>query len=152
MATIVGAETVARRLRAFADDVREPLREAVSEGAETVRAAAITAMRGSKSGRVYRTPGGPRRASAPGEAPAVVSGRLIDSLAVRASDDGLTARVGVEDPAAATYARSLEFGTSKMAARPWLVPALEASRDEIERRIRETLRAAIRKADRGART
>ena len=151
-AKVIGAEALGRRLRALAKELEGPLREAVGESAAQVRRNAIAAMRGPKSGRVYRAPGGgSRRASAPGEAPAVSSGRLIGSLRISTGADGLSASVGV-DEAAAPHARALEFGTSRVAARPFLAPALEASRDDIERRIREALRQALRDADRGARS
>lgn len=149
--TVIGAEALGRRLRGMAKELERPLRGAVRESAEQVREAAIAAMRGPKSGRVYRAPGGgSRRASAPGEAPAVSSGRLVGSLRISTGDDGLTASVGV-DETAAPHARALEFGTSRMAARPFLAPALEASRGDIERRIRDALRRAVRDAGRGTR-
>ncbi|MBS7646145.1 HK97 gp10 family phage protein [Candidatus Bathyarchaeota archaeon] len=54
--------------------------------------------------------------------------------------EGLTARVG----AAAHYAAYVEFGTSRMAARPYLRPALEAHRGD----LRELPRRAFLKISR----
>ena len=150
-ATVIGAEALGRRLRGLVEEIKRPLRDAIGESAEQVREAAVAAMREPKSGRVYRAPGGgSRRASAPGEAPAVSSGRLVGSLRASTAADGLTASVGV-DETAAPHARALEFGTSRLAARPILAPALEASRGDIERRIRDALRRALRDAGRGTR-
>jgi HK97 gp10 family phage protein len=71
-------------------------------------------------GRVY----GRRRhrASAPGDGPAVDTGRLRASIAHEVGRTGTTlvARVGTD----VEYAKFLELGTSKMAARPFLRPAL----------------------------
>jgi len=72
------------------------------------------------------------RASAPGEAPAVDAGMLRRSITHDISQDGaqVVGRVGstITDPPYGSY---LEYGTSKMAARPWLGPAIEKSKDRI---------------------
>lgn len=71
-------------------------------------------------GRVY----GRRkhRASAPGQGPAVDTGRLRSSISHEVGKVGTTivARVGTD----VEYAKYLELGTSKMAPRPFLRPAL----------------------------
>ncbi|MGE4043317.1 MAG: HK97-gp10 family putative phage morphogenesis protein [Acetobacteraceae bacterium] len=91
-------------------------------------------MNGPKTGRVYRKGKKGRilhQASAPGEAPANDTGRLVNSIHTEAKGDGsvvtVSAGSGVVD-----YAAALEFGTSKMAARPFFNPALEQAKPEIE--------------------
>ena len=81
-----------------------------------------------RSGKKYQikpssiTIGGKRRrvytASAPGEAPAVLTGRLRQSVAGTVVIEGgqIVGRVGTD----LEYGRELEFGTKKVAARPWL--------------------------------
>ncbi len=58
--------------------------------------------------------------SPPGEPPGVVTGNLKSSV-IASSQRPLTwvTNVGAE------YADDLEFGTVKMAARPWFLPAIE---------------------------
>lgn len=58
--------------------------------------------------------------SQPGQPPHQVTGELLQSVSHEFEDQGLTGIVGTNDP----VGRWLEFGTSKMAARPWLRPAL----------------------------
>lgn len=60
--------------------------------------------------------------SQPGEAPAPDTGTLMRSVthSVEATRDGATANIGSN----LEYARYLEYGTSKMRARPWLSQAL----------------------------
>ena len=60
-----------------------------------------------------------RKPSAPGQPPAVQTGRLRNSIVHQPATAGnLFARAGTNVP----YGKYLEFGTSKMAARPWLGP------------------------------
>lgn len=66
------------------------------------------------------------KSSAPGEAPAVDTGRLMKSIYAKAPT-GNTAEFG----AAAPYAGYLEDGTKKMAKRPMLNPAAEFALDKV---------------------
>jgi hypothetical protein len=61
---------------------------------------------------------------------------LRDSLFVRLGHDGLSAEVGTD----LAYGRDLEFGTRRLAARPWLRPAVEAAKPRIRARLRAALR------------
>lgn len=65
----------------------------------------------------------PHTASAPGDAPAVDSGDLRRSIGVKKIGDGHY-RVGTN----LKHGLHLEFGTRKMAARPWARPATEKVR------------------------
>ena len=73
-------------------------------------------MREAKSGRRY----GNHVASAPGQAPASDSGRLVQGITVR-DDPGRNVTLVV---ASADYSSTLEFGNSKIAPRPFLRPSL----------------------------
>lgn len=64
--------------------------------------------------------------SSPGQGPGVVTGRLRSSIAWRPGHDSISPYVDVGT--AVHYAPFLEFGTRKMAARPFLRPALQAAR------------------------
>ena len=68
--------------------------------------------------------------SLPGHPPAVQSTLLIGSIKhqVYDRDDAIVGKVGSHDVG---YAAPLEFGTSKMAPRPFLMPALERIKDKI---------------------
>ncbi len=57
-------------------------------------------------------------------------------------------RVGkkYQDPGRAYYWRFLEFGTERMAARPFLRPAFEAKKEEAAMRFRDSLREGIQRA------
>jgi phage gpG-like protein len=80
-------------------------------------------MTGPKSGAYYERPNGrTHQASAPGEAPAVDTGNLINSIQTQMTG----AMVGVVYTNA-EYAPVLEFGGARMAARPFFTPATQAA-------------------------
>lgn len=69
--------------------------------------------------------GGPNSGSEPGKGPAVRTGRLRGSITYRLGEDsqGPFADVG----SAVLYAPYVELGTTRMAARPFLKPAVESA-------------------------
>lgn len=113
----------------------EMLAEQIKRGTQAnLKAAAIIwhggivrQLTGSRSGRIYRIPGTSRRytASAPGEAPATRTGDLRTSYRFKVYQK--SAVVG----SPLMYALHLEKGTSKMAPRPHIAPALVANRPAI---------------------
>jgi HK97 gp10 family phage protein len=97
---------------------------------------------GAKTGRVYTRRGkGKRRrlithqASAPGEAPATDTGFLVNSISTKLEPEKMRAivRVGAE------YAVFLEYGTVRMAARPFFTPVVEAQKSAFAKRLKEVV-------------
>lgn len=68
-----------------------------------------------KTGRIYMIKGKPHQASAPGEAPATLSGELVRSV-----DYKVKGHTEMEFGDGVFYGKFLEDGTSKMEARPHL--------------------------------
>lgn len=99
------------------DLLRRIAEDAVSEVVGTIDETVTGIWEGPRSGRQY--PGLPNRSSAPGEPAAVQSGRARDERTVIAR--GLKGEITWTAP----YVGFLEFGTSKMAARSVVKPALE---------------------------
>ena len=83
------------------------------------REAVVSILSGDKSGHTYKHGSIEHRASAPGEAPASDTGYLASHIQIT-MDKG---KGEVCVIAKADYAPALEFGTSKMEARPFLGPA-----------------------------
>ena len=105
---------------------RQAIAEGIREGAFVVQSKAQQSiLAGGKSGRVY----GKRkhRASAPGEPPANDTGTLVRGITITPGADPMSYVVD----STANYAEFLELGTSKMAPRPYLLPAAVASADMI---------------------
>lgn len=104
---------------AITEEARKRMLLAVQE----VRNETMETLSGQRTGRIYKVPGTNRTytASSPGEPPAVATGRLRQSIKGVTENNGLTGLVGTE----IDYGPMLEFGTSKMASRPWLRKSFE---------------------------
>jgi hypothetical protein len=108
---------LARRLPAVALDVAE---ETVREIDEMVK----REMAASGGGRTYTRGGRSHTASVPGAFPAIDTGALAGSMKYQIARGTYTVRYYSDDPKAAY----LEYGTSKLLARPFLTPAAERNR------------------------
>jgi HK97 gp10 family phage protein len=95
-------------------------------------AAAIVVRDSVKASMMVRYP----PASSPGSPPHIRTDRLRSTIAYEVTEGprGIEARVGTN----VEYALALELGTSRMAARPFLRPALARERARIERILRGT--------------
>lgn len=106
---------------------RQRMHEAVNE----VRNETLDTLSGSRSGRQYKVPGTSRyyTASAPGEPPAQRLGELRQSISTEVGGEAgqLIGKVGTDKD----YGPMLEYGTRKMAARPWLSVAFEKAANRI---------------------
>ena len=93
-------------------------------------------LTGNRSGRVYRVPGTKKNytASAPGEAPASRTGTLRNAISHAVNKAKLTAVVGPRllgsDPNK-QYPLWLEFGTKKIAPRPYMVPTIQRNKGTV---------------------
>jgi len=112
------------------DKQLEPdFQEIVKGGAQLIRGEAVKSIQsGAKSGIVYEkyNPRRTHRASAPGQAPASDTGNLVSKIKVRQKNKDT-----VEVESGANYSAFLEYGTSKMQPRPFMLPAFEKSKKPI---------------------
>jgi len=117
------------QLDRLAKDMELPFQEVVKGGGQLIRAEAIKSIQtGAKSGVMYQmyNPRREHRASAPGQAPASDTGNLVSKITVKQKSLNV---VHVESNA--DYSAYLEYGTSKMEARPFMFPAFERSKKPI---------------------
>lgn len=130
-----------KEFRRALDQVRQAGEEAIEDFVDDIaiqtHARAVRGIqRGPASGKVYEkyNPRRTHQASAPGQYPMTDTGRLAASvqMELEGSGENRIARVGT----AVRYGRHLEFGTSKMAARPWLLRSFEAEIRDAAKRLR----------------
>lgn len=114
--------------------------QTLKRGANLVRNDAVDSiLRGSPSGRSYEKYD-PRRthtASAPNQPPASDTGFLVNNIIWK-----MAGKFEAEVQSNAPYSIPLEFGTSKMAARPFLQPALEKNKIKIKQMVSDAIRRA----------
>ena len=137
-----GSEQLQRELRRLSDDLREEAGKAVLATAVEMRADIVTSIqRGPASGITYKksNPTRTHTASAPGQPPMSDTGRLANSITFDRQGK-LTAVVG----SALNYAPWLEYGTSRMAARPFFRPAVERMRPKFIGRLEGIIKGAAR--------
>lgn len=140
-----------KSLGAVADDV---VRETITDLVTDTHAFAVEGIqRGPKSGRVYEyyffTDGSGRlrqgkkrdkahQASAPGQYPASDSGRLASSVRmVFPTASSMSGEVGT----ASKVGKFMEFGTAKIAARPWLLPSFVRAKVGVEKELKLRIEA-----------
>ena len=110
-------------------DMEIPFQEIVKGGGQLIRTEAIKSIQtGAKSGVIYQmyNPRREHRASAPGQSPASDTGNLVNKIIVKQKN-----RNTVQVQSNANYSAYLEYGTSKMEARPFMLPAFEKSKKPI---------------------
>ena len=120
---------VLSQLNRLQKDMEVPFQEIVKGGGQLIRGEAIKSIQsGAKSGVMYQmyNPRRQHRASAPGEAPASDTGNLVSKIRVKQKSKNVT---NVESNA--DYSAYLEYGTSKMQPRPFMLPAFEKSKKPI---------------------
>ena len=133
---------VMSQLNRLGKDMEQPFQEIVKGGGQLIRGEAIKSIQtGAKSGVMYQmyNPRREHRASAPGQAPASDTGNLVSKIIVKQKDANVT---NVESNA--NYSAYLEYGTSKMEARPFMLPAFEKSKKPI---LDATFRRVVRKIE-----
>jgi HK97 gp10 family phage protein len=101
------------------DDANAITEEAADKMVENMKTSILS---GAKSGRQYYKNGGRHTASAPGQSPANQTGDLVKSIKVSKSKNKATISISKN------YAVFLEFGTSKMRPRPFILPAFQKTK------------------------
>lgn len=109
---------------------------AVNVGAEITQREIRGVLEENRVGRGVQWPGNRVPSSRPGDPPARQSGRLMESLRVlkRATVTDVRAEVG-PDPTVFPnyyYAKALEFGTRRVAPRPFMRPGIERAKRKVQ--------------------
>ena len=125
---VTNLKKVLSQLNRLGKDMEVPFQEIVKGGGQLIRGEAIKSIQsGAKSGVLYQmyNPRREHRASAPGQAPASDTGNLVSKIIVKKQAGEIKVQSNAD------YSKYLEYGTSKMAARPFMFPASEKSMSKI---------------------
>ena len=122
-------ESLTRSLKQIPSSMGKKATAATSEACRLLRADIVQSISYKGTGRTYEKyrPRRTHTASAPNEPPATDTGFLVNNIFVKFDSD----KLGVSVESRANYSLALEFGTSKMAARPFMQPALESNKSKI---------------------
>lgn len=133
---VIGVDETISGLDVVLNGLMSEAEKEIRAGAFMVQSDAIKSIqRGNKTGRTYKRGNVTHQASAPGEAPASDTGNLASSILAVPESTSSAYLVGSN----LSYSKELEFGTKEMKPRPWLIPALESNRKQIERNIQLAL-------------
>ncbi|WP_454798586.1 HK97-gp10 family putative phage morphogenesis protein [Novosphingobium lindaniclasticum] len=136
---LIGAKAHANRLKKLSGEkmVREVGKALFAAGEMIQVEAQISITAGAVSGKKHV-------ASAPGQPPNNDTGTLAGNI-----ETNQTAPLVVEVSSNADYASALEFGTSKLAARPYMGPARDAKKKEVEQLVRRAVDKVVRESKSG---
>lgn len=138
---IEGLDKITAATDAVRQEVAVQINKAAYASAQKVSAEAKKSiLDGQKTGRTYKRRTVTHQASAPGESPASDTGRLANSINSYAVGNGEA--ISVAGRGTVEYAAMLEFGTSEIAPRPFMITALEKSRAWITDRFNKAVRKA----------
>lgn len=151
---IEGLDQLRKNLRALPEQLqKKALGDAVAKGAHVIKTEAAARAPVLATQTPYRIPGvlrrmirstrGIRRDS---EASAFVLVRKQTRKALAKFKQRTRGQARAVNPQDAWYWRFLEFGTSKMAARPFLRPAFDTKKEDAARTIKDALREGIEAA------
>lgn len=127
-----------KNLTGISADIRKKMKQVIAYGINATRNTAVdNILRGAKSGETYvkYNPRRTHQASASGQFPASDTGFLANNIVTSIQGNGLEGEVISQ----AEYSQYLEYGTSKMGARPFMQPSLEQNRPKIRARLRKLL-------------
>lgn len=137
------ANTLIAQLKNIKKNLNQKVNQALAKGAMDMANYAKEKIQSqSTSGRTYKRGGVTHTASVAGAFPNSDTGTLASSIFFDMNVRSRVARFGVNDRL--NYAKFLEFGTSKMEARPFLRPSYNAKKNEYKQSIEDAVSEALR--------
>jgi HK97 gp10 family phage protein len=138
---VLNIDKLKKKLGKLATEFEDLVEKEIKTGVLIIHSMAVQSIQAHESqGRTY----GKHTASAPGNPPNTDTGRLVSSIKfdVKTDSEGTVGVVGTN----LFYGPMLEFGTSKMKARPWLGPAFNRHAPDVVKRIQAAANKLLRKA------
>ena len=127
------------KLGNMSDKSAVEVRKAINQGALMVKSDALRAIKKVSFGKKYMRKGKIMYRSIPGQAPNKMDGTLERNILVSTGKYDLGKTYYAEVRANTPYAEALEYGTSKMAARPFMGPAVKNNQAKIEELVKKAI-------------
>lgn len=142
---VTGMKELQAKMLKLGEEMSLAVDEGVFVTAQGVRTTAIKSIQDQSPGKLVnrsRQGGGtrPHIAAAEGYAPNTDTGKLVASIDVEKIKDG-EYEIGTN----LEYGEFLEMGTKKMRPRPWLIPALDANKNNLLTNIGKTADIRIKR-------
>lgn len=130
-----GADDLVKTLERLGSSAEDAMIDVITDlVTDTQRYAVDGINSGPASGAVYTRGAVTHQASAPGEYPMTDTGRLASNvITLLPSGSSIEGQVGTN----IEYGTFLEFGTSRMAARPWLLPSFEKAKVDVSKEVKQ---------------
>lgn len=142
---VLNGDRLVRKLSRISTSYQKEVEKALLASAAEMNSYAITKIqRGTSAGRTYRRGGRVHIASAPGAYPNTDYGELVRGMFF-----GMTGYLTASWGNRAKHAKPLEFGTSRMAARPFIRPTFNALYAKAVKRIGVAVQNAIKASANG---
>jgi hypothetical protein len=154
---VLGLGRLNRKFKSLDNHAKAMIKGAMASGGLTVRKRIIEKLSQPGKGKFYRKGQFGRttdhRASAPGDPPATDTGALKRSIhsITRVEKDKVTTTVGSFgniDERGQSIGKNLEYGTSKVAPRPWLQTSFNETKELARKKILEAFKKATKKVRR----
>jgi len=138
---VSGNDVLLRKLRKSQTAVLGGTGKAMLAGALVLEGFIKQSMQASHHGRIYSRGGRTHQASAPGETPAIDLGHLVNSIE-SSLIDSTSSQVATDSD----IAPFLEFGTSRMEARPFMRPAADEHEEDVVQAVSKAIMQLIEEA------
>jgi HK97 gp10 family phage protein len=139
--TVDGVFEVKSAFEHLRDNLGDMVAKAVIKGANRVRTTAVKSIQRHQSQGIAYEKTNPKRthvASTAGHAPNSDTGTLVNSIQTEPNTMAKSMLVGTK----LQYGKDLELGTRNIRPRPWLIPALESNRADVENDIKQAIKRA----------
>ena len=130
-----GADDLVKSLERLGSSAEEAMIDVITDLVTQTQEYSVDGIdTGPATGAVYTRGGITHQASAPGEYPMSDTGRLASNIiALLPNGSSIEGQVGTN----IEYGTFLEFGTSRMAARPWLMPSFEKAKVDVAKEVKQ---------------
>lgn len=139
---ITGLDKLDRKWNKFQKEVLAGQVQAMQEATLLVHETAVKLIQDNSDGTPAKRNGRTVNVSKPGDPPNTDTGRLAQSIKFDFQKNGLVGRVGTN----LKYGAWLEFGTERIAARPWLSLSLVLVRNAAAELFAKYLKGSVKEA------